>query len=369
MIKISPGQKYPKRKVIPAGFSLVELMVAMAMFLVIGGASLTLFSRHEALLSQEQGIAGLNVGLRNALAQLQLDVVNAGYGLILGANAPAWPVGVTIVNSDPTTTTCNPKATSPATYQSPCFDTLNIIMVDKNTPYIQPTNSCTTPLDTSATGAVNGTPAPGYYSQGFYSNFVSGDQILFVKSTGTQFTTAKLSAAATCPGCTSTTGNVSLTFGTTQSGGSNTTASGNDPYLMTPSTSTSLTSTFCAGDFIFRLLPITYNVSVATSTDPELVRTQGGVSNVVMDQVIGFKVGAATWNSTQSIVNFQYDYLASDYGSDFTLVRSVRVSLIGRTKPSTDPSYTYKNPFDGGSYQIRGSSIIVDPRNLTMNND
>ena len=91
------------------GFSLIELIVAMAVFLVIGGASF-LFSRHQTLLSQEQGVAGLNIGLRNALSQLQLDVVNAGYGLILGANVPAWPVGVTIVNSNPTTS-CYTAAT------------------------------------------------------------------------------------------------------------------------------------------------------------------------------------------------------------------------------------------------------------------
>jgi hypothetical protein len=63
---------------------------------------------------------------------------------------------------------------------------------------------------------------------------------------------------------------------------------------------------------------------------------------------------------------YSYDYSNSDYNSDYTLVRAVRVTLIGRTTPSTDPSYTYRNPFDLGAYQIRGSSIVVNPRNLTM---
>jgi hypothetical protein len=70
-----------------------------------------------------------------------------------------------------------------------------------------------------------------------------------------------------------------------------------------------------------------------------------------------------------STESFTYDYQASDYSYDFTVVRAVRVTIIGRTKPSTDPTYTYHNPFDNGKYQIRGSSIIVDPRNLTMGND
>ncbi len=90
---------------------MIELMVAMAVFLVLSIASLSLFSRHETLLSQETGVSGLNIGLRNALSQLQIDVVNAGNGQILGANVPAWPVGVTIVNTNPTASQCYTAAT------------------------------------------------------------------------------------------------------------------------------------------------------------------------------------------------------------------------------------------------------------------
>jgi hypothetical protein len=75
----------------------------------------------------------------------------------------------------------------------------------------------------------------------------------------------------------------------------------------------------------------------------------------------------------------QYNYDASTYDVNnispppydsaymFSLVRSVRVSLIARTKPSTDPSFTFRNPFDGGPYQVQGASVVVDPRNLSMN--
>ena len=52
---------------------------------------------------------------------------------------------------------------------------------------------------------------------------------------------------------------------------------------------------------------------------------------------------------------------------DFTLVRSVGVTLIGRTPPNKDPNYTYRNNFDGGPYIIQGVSIAINPRNLTMN--
>jgi hypothetical protein len=94
-----------------------------------------------------------------------------------------------------------------------------------------------------------------------------------------------------------------------------------------------------------------------------------------MDQVIGFKVGAAIRNSITDTMNTQYNYNASTYTVNttndsaymFSLVRSVRVSLIARTQPSTDPSFTFRNAFDGGPYQVQGASVVVNPRNLNLN--
>ena len=415
------------------GFSLIELMVAMAVFLIISITAFTLFSRHQSLLSQEQGMAGLNIGLRNAISQIQIDAVNAANGLILGANVPAWPVGITIVNSNPTTAQCNPSATNPATYAAACFDQLNVVMVDANTPPVHPQTSAGGCINTNTgttlygglSGVINPATGSAFTAAQVYPNFKTGDQLLFVTATGSAFTTAKLTANGAASS--SPSGYVGLTFTSTGVGGTNTTA--NDPISMTIAStvnttnttvswvsgnkfvtgdvwdgqtvqinganyavstvssatsltlatsagsqssvpffpSGSLTSSFCSTDWVLRLLPIQYSVSVANASDPQLVRTQGGVPNVVMDQVIGFKVGAAWWDNDPA--TYAYDYLTSDYGGDFTRVRAVRVTLIGRTAPSTDPFYTYRNPFDSGAYQIRGSSVVVDPRNLTMGND
>lgn len=470
MMGMSRKRPPATRSVTSAGFSLLEFSMAMAIFLVVGGASLALFSRHSTLLSREQGVSGLNIGLRNALSQVQMDTVNAGYGRNLGANAPAWPVGITIYNSNPTTSQCNPTATNPATYAAACFDKLNVVMADPNTPYLQLQTSdygdCTTgtPLYTNGTQfnifgtethtTVKGVPGTGT-SGSVYSNFKTGDQILIVKSGGQYFTTATLYSAGT-----NSSPEVQLTFNETQIGGFNygvtnpTTTPLNDPMFMTtpytyvnttsssptvtlvngnPSfvtatdqtgaqvwagqniqigtnyytissvaaggatltltsnvptglsvysdlplfTSQTLTNQFCGGDFVLRLLPIQYSVDVSDPTDPKLVRTQGGVTNTVMDQVIGFKVGAAWWDNDS--VDYQYCYNTGPYcdsnntvlgyNGNFALIRAVRVSIIGRTTPSTDPSYTYVNLFDGGHYQIRGNSIVVNPRNLSMNND
>lgn len=401
------------RKALAMGFSLIELMVAMAVFLVVSATSFTLFSRHEALLSQEQGIAGLNIGLRSALAQLQIDVVNAGNGQIQGANVPAWPVGITVINSNPNANPpCNPSPGNPS-YSVNCFDQVNIVMVDPSTPPLHPQNACGGAYDTTSGAPFYGTvpinPATGQPVVPVATvagNFVTGDPILFVTANGTKFTTAVLTAPGSVPAAPA--GTVQLTFNPTLSAGSppppwlgmNSAWPVGNPHYTPPgitgpndplgiSTYTTpppplppgspaaappyLTNSFCSSDWVLRLVPITYSViNTATANgyqDPQLLRTQGNppVQNVLMDQVIGFKVGVAWWNNDVS--TFPYDYNSSDYYNQFTLVRSVRVTLIGRTAPSTDPTYTYRNPFDSGPYQIRGSSIVVDPRNLTMNND
>jgi prepilin-type N-terminal cleavage/methylation domain-containing protein len=382
------------------GFSLIELMVAMSVFLIISVTAFTLFSRHQSLLGQEQGVSGLNIGLRNALSQLQIDVVNAGNGQILGPNVPAWPVGVTIVNSNPTASACYTAATfnsvgrmlTAPNYASVCFDSLNIVMVDANTPPVHPMTSTGGCINTTGTTLYGGFPS-GYSSTTYATNFKSGDLVLLVSaSSPTKYTTTKLTAAGTSTTCATLTGVpscstsypsgfVSMTFSPTAAGGTN--DSTDDPLLMTQNApSTELSSSFCSTDWVLRLQPITYTVATSNTIngieDPQLVRTQAGTSSVLMDQVVGFKVGAAWWNNDTDTYSYCYNTGAycdpptnsiTGYNGDFTLIRSVRVTIIGRTTPSTDPAYTYRNPFDSGAYQIRGSSIVVDPRNLTMGND
>jgi hypothetical protein len=453
MSRNSQQRQLHRRKDRAEGFSLLELTVAMAVFMVVSITSFNLFSRHETLLSQQQGVAGLNIGLRNALSQIQMDVVNAGSGVIQGPNVPAWPVGVTIINNNPTTAQCNPSATNPATYAALCFDQLNIVMVDSTTPPIQPTNSCASgEFDTSAGTTLSATvanPATGTQltAAQVAAKYFTGDELLFVQGNAPyNYTTAILTANGTSSGS-----NVQLSFSPTlgvsasyPNGGNNSPGVGgnppaNDPISMTSNApAAELTRLYCSTDFVLRMLPIKYSVSVANASDPQLTRSQAGTTNVLMDQVIGFKVGAAwrnsniskstvstnyetvtyisgtsfpsdgSWNNQvieindayytvasvssasnpptltlasgqdagwQSNVNlsgpisqvYSYDYTNSDYNSDYTLVRAVRATLIGRTTPSSDPTYRYRNPFDLGAYQIRGSSIIVDPRNLTMN--
>ena len=72
------GRKYQVPEHHSKGFTLIEMLVAMAVFLVVAGAAFSVFSRHAALVSRQQSLSGVNIGLRNAMAQLQMDLSGAG---------------------------------------------------------------------------------------------------------------------------------------------------------------------------------------------------------------------------------------------------------------------------------------------------
>src|SRR5205807_503513 len=92
------------------GFTLIELLVAMAIFMIIGGVAISLVRQHVPLVSSQQNQVGLNINTRNAVAQMQIDVINAGTGYYQGVNIPAWPIGITILNSAPGTGCYNAAA-------------------------------------------------------------------------------------------------------------------------------------------------------------------------------------------------------------------------------------------------------------------
>ncbi|MGH9397879.1 MAG: PilW family protein [Terriglobia bacterium] len=345
-----------------SGFSLIELIVAMAVFLIIAGAAFDLFSRQQAQFHQQEGDAGLNIGLRNAITKLELDLANAGTGYYMGANIPGFPVGVTLVNN-PTGAGCNP--THSTTYTAACFDTLNIIAV----------NSSVAPIHADGPGGCSSTTsstifadaAPGLSLSETAANYSSGDQILLVTGNGSRISSFILTSGGSVSG-----NYVALEHNASNSDGTN--SSSDDPLGITTHDNSKLGVTFCASDWVLKLAPITYQADASDPNDPKLVRVQGGNTVTVMDQVIGFRAGATLWNSATQTTSETYNYDASTYDDgtnpdayDFTLIRSLRISLIARTKPSVDPKYVFRNTFDQGRYQVQGVSVVVNPRNLSMN--
>jgi prepilin-type N-terminal cleavage/methylation domain-containing protein len=338
-----------------AGFTMIELMVSVALFIVIGGTAFSLFSQHAPLFTRQQNLTGLNITMRNAVAQMQMDIVNAGTGYYPGTNFPDWPIGITIQNN-PASTSCFNSATH--TYTATCFDTLNVIAMDPTTPPSHPSDIGSNCVSTTSS-VLFANPPTGITAATLASYFHSGDQVLLVKSDGSQMTTTILSKDGKVSG-----GKVQLQHNPTAGDGSN--LSSDDPLGITTNPSNKLGTSFCTNDWIMKLAPVTYAVDATDPTDPKLTRKQNGSIDVIAEQVIGFKVGATIWNSASNTSSAFYSFDASSYAYNYSLIRSVRLSMIGRTAPNQSGGSSFQNSFDQGNYQIQAISIAVNPRNLSM---
>lgn len=355
------SRRFPPRQS-SSGFSLIELTVAMAIFLVIGGAAVSLVKNHTKLASTTQNQVGLNMALRNAISQMEVDVSNAGTGYYPGALIADWPIGVTIVNQSQASA-CN----TGTTYGASCFDKLNVIATDTAVPALHPSSSSGGPVDVDTDNGTDLylTPPSTTTAALFAALFKNGDELLWLKpgSPRSRMTTTTLNADGVSSGSL-----VHLTFSSTSSNGIN----GAEKYLIANTGDDSdpglpLTHTFSATqDWVLKLNPVVYSVDITTASNPKLVRKQGSAAaDVIAEQVIGFRVGASVRNGT---TDKPYSFNATtDYSQDWSKVRAVRISLIGRTPPVNDPNNTYANAFDGGPYRIQGVSVTINPRNLSMN--
>jgi hypothetical protein len=279
-------------------------------------------------------------------------VVNAGTGYYQGVNIPSWPIGITVLNSAPGTG-CFDAATN--TYTSTCFDTLNVIAMDQNTPPSNPSDIASNCVSTTSS-TLFVTPVGTTTLSQLAADFHTGDQILLVKSDGSQMTTTILTSDGLISG-----GKVKLEHNPTGADGTNTIAL--DPLALSNSAdSNKLGTQFCNTDWVLKIAPITYSVDASDPTDPKLVRTQNGQPSVIAEQIVGFKVGASVWNGT---TDNTYSFDAASYNHDWSLIRAVRVSMIGRTP--TDMGSSFRNSFDGGPYKIQSISVVINPRNLSMN--
>ncbi len=384
--KLHPGWQNSRQ----AGFTLVELLVAALIFGLVSGAAFSLMAKHMPIFNQQQNQAALNIAMRNAVAQMQVDVVNGGAGYYATANVPNWPVGVAINNN---VVTSAEDCHTGTTYAANCFDSFTVITSDPNTTPVntRSTSSASLPtpgtcasltVDTTSGGASTGSlyllPPTGVTAATYKTNFHNGDLVLLVKGDGSKYTTIRLSADATTGSYgTPASTYVVLSFestGTAVGNGNNTLA--NDPTGMTVHNADLTTNQFCDTDWAIRLTPVKYDVDITTDpTNPTLQRTmlvgQTPTPVPLVNQVIGFKVGASLINATSSTLPYNFDAstftsTTSPGGYDFTLVRSIMVSLVGRTTPITDPTYVFRNSFDGGPYQIQGVSVVINPRNMSM---
>ena len=258
-----------------AGFTLAELLIAVAMFTVFAGAAFSLMAQHQPLFNQQQGLAQLNISMRNAVAQMQVDVVNGGAGYYSGVNIPNWPVGVVITNN---VVSSAGDCHTGTTYGLTCFDSFTVIISDPNTTPVNALAGASGSLPVTAGTCLSNTtvtsstttlyvlPPTGVTAATYAGNFKSGDQILLVKGDGSKYTTTKLTAN----GGTSTVSGVTyvlLTHGLTAVGGTNTTT--DDQTGMSVNSSDLTTDTFVPRTRSFALPP-----SSMTWTRPRIPPTQ-----------------------------------------------------------------------------------------------
>jgi type II secretory pathway pseudopilin PulG len=372
------------------GFSLIELTVAVAFFTVMAAAAFSLADKHQWVAQRELHLSAVNTALRSAVGQMQSDLANAGTGYFVGANTVAFPIGVVVANSSPGAP-CNTGAPT-YIYGPTCFDTLSIIEADTTTlANFQPLALHPAFNSSTGSGTLFATPQSGDTAATDAGYFKAGDEILLYTAaattstadcTGSSTQTTKFSAVVLSANGTVSGTNVQLSYTALPASGQVSSSSPNaDPLELTNFCSNELASnsySFGTSDWIIRLDGVKYYVDTTNAADPKLMRWQRGIASEVADQIIGFKVGAAIWNnlgSTSSgtdLSNYYYD--SSQYSIDgnpgddkydFSLVRSLRLCLIGRTPPAASNAII-QNSFDGGPYDIEAISTTVNPRNLSM---
>lgn len=379
----SQGLKsWPRRKVL-AGFSLIELMVAMSVFLIVGGTVIALVRRHIPLFNTAQNQANLNISLRNAVAQLQMEVVNAGSSYSANNPMPFWPIGATI------TPAITPNCTATRNYVSTCFDSFSLIDADSNFPALAPSLDAagTVAIDTTQPGSTTliltypGNPALATTAQytAWAALLTPGTELMLVQG-GTDMVAGQPSITVVVVQNQATqNGNtiqvpIALT-GTLPAGGCTGTAiaitgiPAQDPMkIYDIGECLRFTGRFNPQlDYAIKLNATKYWVDGTDPTNPKLTRTSPtGAQDVIAEQIVGFKVGA--WSSI--IQNYSISPGSAPptgFNSDWASIRSLQIQLIARATPSSDQNVAFTNTYDQGSYQVQGVSVVINPRNLSTN--
>lgn len=319
------------------GFTLIELMVTMAVFMVVGLAAMKIANQSVSISVSQQGQSALNISIRNATAQLQNDAMNAGTGYFPTYNIPGAPLGLVITND------------------SVGYDRLTILSFDP-TLVAHPTVSANT-----TSGTMNVTPVS--ISAATLSAGYTAGNILMMFSNTVNATTGLPSVTTfplTADSVSGATVNLTYTANVapvSPNGTWPTTVAGGDPlYISRTYGVGNLGTSYDNTDWVLKTSNIVYYVDTTTA---QLYRqVNGGTPAAIASNIIGFKVGAMLYNTTDA-TSYTYGAIA-----DPRQIRSIRVSVIARTTP--DATSPFRNAIDGGPYRVEGTSFIINPRNLSL---
>jgi prepilin-type N-terminal cleavage/methylation domain-containing protein len=351
-----------------AGFSLIELMVAMTIFLIVGGAAVNLISKHEALFTSSQNQTGVNISLRNAVAQIQTDVVNAGSGYYPGSSMPFWPVGITTKMA--ATPNCNTQA-APVVYVQTCFDQLTVLTADPSMPSAQPSADQAGTLaftiaspDLYLTFPTTPAPTPAMLTL-WAATFAPGNEILLVTGNNSNPIMAPLviqsQGGAVGAVVTGTTLHLLVTPASPGSPDplgiyDNNLSDANQ--FAAVGTAASGTTFGPAKDYAIRLDATVYFVNNSNQLIRQVGIAAGAPQDAIAENVVGFNL--------QEFANGGWTTLTS--GADWTKIRAVYAQIVLRAPSQSNVGSGYKNSYDQGAYQVQGMSMVINPRNLSMNN-
>jgi prepilin-type N-terminal cleavage/methylation domain-containing protein len=337
-------QQFRFRRGAARGFTLIELLVTMAVFLVLGLAAMSLASQSASISVAQQSQATLNVGIRNVTAQLQTDITNAGTGYFPTYNIPGAPLGVVITHG---------------TGATAGYDTLTVLSFDP-TIVSNPTGSVNT-----TSGTMTVAPISPMTEAQLQAGYNTGNELMMFTNdvnatTGLPtVTTFQLTANGAQSGS-----NVTLAY--TANGTANTPSGAGtwpgDP-LDISSTCADLVNcylgnSFDTADWVLKTISTVYSVDTTDPTHPLYRQVNNGTKAALANNVMGFQVGALLYNGTDAT---SYTYGAI---TDPRQIRAIRVSFITHTTPN--PTSPFTNSFDGGHYRVEGTSIIINPRNLSL---
>jgi hypothetical protein len=338
-----------------------------------------------------QNQTAVNIALRNAVAQLQMEVVNAGTGFSGGTPVAFSPMGATITKA----TNANCKLT--ATYIAGCFDSLQLISVDSTVPPLAPSNDAagTIAVDTTGTTTIYltipGNPAGA--TAAYLPSLTAGTELMLIQGGTDVGVSGKPAISIVVLQSNAVASGTAIKLTTTAATQSGVACAPGPNVSGVPAVGAAndVLGIYDAGecdrfigtfkpqwDYVVKLVAgAKYSVDATTDpTNPKLVRTVGGAAqDIIAEQIIGFTVGA--WSSQRclkphatpcvSVPVPGYTIDPNDYNSDWTSVRSIQVQIVARATPNTDSAAAFTNTYDQGNYQVQGISVDINPGNLNKN--
>lgn len=338
-----------------AGFTLIELLVAMVVFLIVAGTAFSAFDQHMQTITEQESLSGVNLALRNATAQLQMDLASAAQNLLQGAMSgglavPPFSAGV-IINDNVPAVQGGPLANCAPTggtwaypVPSSCFDSITIFAPKGCAVLAMAADKGNENLNTSTTMYATDPDDATLNNVSDATCFHSGDELLVIAEAsgggtvacGSQasptswsycITAVTLTAQATVPGGAGT--DIKLPINVTSSSGARNGCPGascSDPLDLLSNARGDNNFTNALGSYFVPGLAyivdvgttsnlITYQVQVnpVSANDAQLERCDNYGCAVLADQIIGFKVGAALssgWDSDTTepdAANYFYD--------------------------------------------------------------